>query len=458
MQAEAWAILITFAVVVAAITAKQWWPFNRVAYIVSRHVGAKASTLSTLGRPFAIVDLPNIERALREMAPQGRRLGLAGGMFSFRSEELGTILTGNFRAAGVRTESIRVGAHEQMACMVNGLILIDVPGKAAVYVRREDMLDKLEVHVAAKDPLMAETILGRIEEGCGKNSVYRGRIISLSSDKLAQRGAACLTLRFHEPVDTIVTDVILPRERLDLIERNTAGFFRNLDQLKATGRSVKRGILLYGRPGTGKTMTAKWIASTVPGLTTLFLSADQLFLIKDCCQMARLLAPAMVVLEDVDLIARDRGQDENIHSRISLHQLLNEMDGIADNTGVLFLLTTNRPEELEHALAARPGRVDQAIEYPLPDRECRERLFEKYLEGLPTENLDLTDLVARTDGAPPAFIQEFVRKAVTLSLFESSGTVRQEHFRAALDERLFAGGDLTRKLLGFSEGVVEGHA
>ena len=449
-------LLILFGIGILAATAKYWWPFNRVAQIVSRHVGVKANTLSTLSRPFAAIDLPNIERALRELAPSGRRFAAAGTFMSFHSEDLGSLLTGNARVAGVRTESIETGPGEAMACMVNGLLLVTVPGRAVVYVRREEMLNKLEVQVAARDAMLAETILTRIADACGKSSVYKGRIISLNCDQVARRGPSCLSLQFHPPTGIGADDLILPPATLNLIEKNTVGFFRTLDRMRTTGRSVKRGLLLYGRPGTGKTMTAKWIASAVPDLTTLFLSADQLFLIKDCCQMARMLAPAMVVLEDVDLVARDRGQEENMLSRITLNQLLNEMDGIGDNSGVFFLLTTNRAEELEHALAARPGRVDQAIEYPLPDADCRRRLFEKYLTGLRTENLDLDDLVARTDGAPPAFIQELVRKALSLALFEDGeAPLRQDHFRGALQELLFTGGDLTRKLLGFTEEQLE---
>ncbi|RYG24018.1 AAA family ATPase, partial [bacterium] len=353
-------LLIIFGIGTVAATAKYWWPFDRVAKIVSRHVGAPAATLQTLSRPFASIDLPNIERALRELAPNGRRFAAAGTFMSFHSEDLGGLLTGNARASGVRTEVVETGPGESMACMVNGLLLVTVPGRAVVYVRREEMMNKLEVQVAARDAMLAETILTRIAEACGKSSVYKGRIISLNCDQLARRGPSCLSLQFHAPTGIDADDLILPPATLNLIEKNTVGFFRTLDRMRSTGRSVKRGLLLYGRPGTGKTMTAKWIASAVPGLTTLFLSADQLFLIKDCCQMARMLTPSMVVLEDVDLVARDRGQEENMLSRITLNQLLNEMDGIGDNSGVLFLLTTNRAEELEHALAARPGRVDQA--------------------------------------------------------------------------------------------------
>jgi hypothetical protein len=448
--------LAVFVLLVGYASRRYWWPFDKISHIASKHLGTKAAGLSTVSRPFATIDLPNIERALDQIAPNGRRFGVAKGMMPFNMEELGGLLHGNSRIAGIQTQSVEIGPGESIACMVNGLVLVSSPSPAILYVRREEMLGKLEVQAAAVDPDVAEDLLDQIVEACATSSIYRGRIISVECDRVARRGGECMSLRFHTPPQFSEDDLILPDATRKLIERNTIGFFDTLDQMRATGRSVKRGLLLYGRPGTGKTMTAKWISSSVPGLTTLFLSADQLFLIKDCCQMARMLAPAMVVLEDVDLVARDRGKEEDIRSRVTLNQLLNEMDGIADNAGVLFLLTTNRPEDLEHALAARPGRVDQAIEYPLPDADCRKRLFEKYLDGLQTKGVDLGDLVQRTDGAPPAFIEEVVRKALSLAIFEGpSSPLEHRHFIAAFQELLFTGGDLTRKLLGFSESLLD---
>jgi len=84
----------------------------------------------------------------------------------------------------------------------------------------------------------------------------------------------------------------------------------------------------------------------------------------------------MVVIEDVDLIAEDRGMHPGQHPL--LFQLLNEMDGLAEDADVVFVLTTNRADLLEPALAARPGRIDQAVELTLPDAAARRQLFELY--------------------------------------------------------------------------------
>jgi len=98
--------------------------------------------------------------------------------------------------------------------------------------------------------------------------------------------------------------------------------------------------------------------------------------VREACALARLVSPALVVIEDVDLIAEDRGMHPGQHPL--LFQLLNEMDGLAEDADVVFVLTTNRADLLEPALAARPGRVDQAVALELPGPDARRRLFDLY--------------------------------------------------------------------------------
>lgn len=156
----------------------------------------------------------------------------------------------------------------------------------------------------------------------------------------------------------------------------------------------------------------------------------------------------MVVLEDVDPIAEERGRPFG-HNGPLLFELLNELDGLRDDCDIIFALTTNRPDVLEPALAARPGRIDLVVELPLPEAGGRTRLFERYARGLELRDVDVSGLVARTDGATPAFIKELLRKAALLAAIDGRGdVVSQADFEAALAE-LSEGGALARRLLGF---------
>jgi ATP-dependent 26S proteasome regulatory subunit len=258
-------------------------------------------------------------------------------------------------------------------------------------------------------------------------------------------------LKFHQ-IPTIERDqIILPDGLLKRIERQTVAAGQYSDALKRANRKLKRGILFHGKPGTGKTLTAMYLSSAMKDRTVLVLTGRGLGLIESSTKLARWLAPSMVLIEDVDLIAEDRSTQNNCNLPV-LFELLNQMDGLADDTDVLFVLTTNRPDILEPALASRPGRIDQAYEIPLPDAECRRRLFELYFEGLQVEVTNLDSFIKRTSGASAAFIAELIRKAALFAAPEGDPiVVRDSHLDEAMHELLLIGGALTKSLLGFSQ-------
>jgi ATP-dependent 26S proteasome regulatory subunit len=171
--------------------------------------------------------------------------------------------------------------------------------------------------------------------------------------------------------------------------------------------------------------------------------------------LARPLQPAMVVIEDVDLIARNR-DDMGPCEESMLNGLLNQMDGLKQDADILFILTTNRPEQLESALASRPGRVDQAIEVPPPDDIGRKKLVELYGRGLPLGNAVVEEAAQRTRGVSAAFIKELMRRIAQASIARDDGTtVESGVIGQALDDMLFAGGRLNVKLLGGAKERVE---
>ena len=243
-------------------------------------------------------------------------------------------------------------------------------------------------------------------------------------------------------------EVILPGGVLERVERHTVRFTEHADELLAVGRHLTRGLLLHGPPGTGKTLTAMYLVGRMPGRTTLVLSGRSYGLVSPTCELARNLQPSMVILEDVDLVAEERGAGFMGENPL-LFELLNEMDGMAEDADVIFVLTTNRPDLLEPALAARPGRVDQATEIPLPDAECRRRLISVYGEGLDLRLGAVEEVVARTEGTSASFIKELLRRA-TLFAAEEEGVlvVTDRHVGEVLDELLAAGGTLTTRFLG----------
>jgi len=136
---------------------------------------------------------------------------------------------------------------------------------------------------------------------------------------------------------------------------------------------------------------------------------------------------------------------------VLLNKLLNEMDGLREDADVIFILTTNRLDQLEPALASRPGRIDQAIEFPLPDEQGRFKLVKLYARGLQLPEQFTELVVRRTEGASPAFIKELMRRVAQFQ-FEigGDGEVKQFALDNAIEEMVFSGGALNLKLLGGS--------
>jgi ATP-dependent 26S proteasome regulatory subunit len=214
--------------------------------------------------------------------------------------------------------------------------------------------------------------------------------------------------------------------------------------------------LFYGPPGTGKTHTIHYLASQLKDHTTLLITAEQVALLATYMQLARFLQPAIVVIEDVDLIARDREHMYGPCEESLLNKLLNEMDGLREDASILFVLTTNRPDQLEAALASRPGRVDQAIEFPLPDAAGRRKLIELYAYGLKLDDELIERIVKKTHNASAAFIKELMRRSAQYYIADNQpGTLQHKHLDAALEEMLFSGGTLNLKLLGADASIGE---
>ena len=114
-------------------------------------------------------------------------------------------------------------------------------------------------------------------------------------------------------------------------------------------------------------------------------------------------------------------------------------------------MTTNRPDQLEEALTSRPGRIDQAIEFPLPDEEGRRKLIHLYSGGLKFGDGLLTLLIQKTKGGSGAFIKELMRRSAQSLVESGEHALREPHIESALDEMLFSGGSLNARLLGFSQ-------
>jgi hypothetical protein len=416
------------------------------------HFGKDPSGLTTVREQLSKADHPNLQLAIDSyLGGENRRatiLGIAGSEYS--EINIASLLAPprpgmDVSEGPIEYANVRLAGDRVLPCVARGLYLVEDGDRRHALLVTIPMemagMDRLRVEVMSHERDDAVRLLADLRQAMRTRSVYRGQVVSLES----VRGS--VNVRFHRLPSIAREDIILPAGILEQVERQTVGFSRHRDHLLAAGRHLKRGLLLYGPPGTGKTLTAMYLATQMKDRTTFLLTGRGLGLVEQSCAMARLLQPSTVVLEDVDLIAEERTRMEAGCTAV-LFELLNQMDGLADDADVVFLLTTNRPEILEPALASRPGRIDLAVEIPAPDAECRRRLIELYGRGLTLRLADPARLIARTEGVSAAFIRELLRKAALIAVDESSTVIEDRHLDGALHELAVQGGELLRSLLG----------
>ncbi|MBU3905154.1 MAG: CDC48 family AAA ATPase [Nanoarchaeota archaeon] len=218
---------------------------------------------------------------------------------------------------------------------------------------------------------------------------------------------------------------------------------QNPDAFKRMGIKPARGILIYGPPGCGKTMIAKAVANEA-GVNFISIKGPEIFSkwvgesekrIREVFRRARQVAPAIIFIDEIDSIAPRRGMHagSNVTEQV-VSQLLTEMSGLEDLTGVVVLAATNRPDIMDPALL-RPGRFDKMIYVPAPDEKTREEILKVHTKDMPLRSVDLKKLADRTDRYSGADLEALSREAAMISLREDmkSKEVKKAHFDKALE-------------------------
>jgi hypothetical protein len=236
----------------------------------------------------------------------------------------------------------------------------------------------------------AQRLLAELDQLRADLNVYRGHLLDVSLDPMGR-----VNLSFADPPGITRDDVVLPATVLARVERHALGVADHREALLAAGQHLKRGLLLYGPPGTGKTHTTRYLMGHMTSYTRLVLTGRSLVAVGAVTDLARALLPAVIVLEDVDLVAEERSLGPA--SSPVLFDLLDAMDGAGPDADLLFLLTTNR-----------------------------------------------------TDGTTASFLKELIRRSVLESLHDDPAltAVTGAHLARALDDLLDAAQAVTRTLLG----------
>jgi cell division protease FtsH len=228
-------------------------------------------------------------------------------------------------------------------------------------------------------------------------------------------------------------------EMAELIE-----YLKNPKRFARMGARIPKGVLLVGAPGTGKTLLAKAVAgeADVPFYSISGSDFVEMFVgvgasrVRDMFKKAQQTAPCIIFIDEIDAVGRQRGtglgggHDEREQT---LNQLLVEMDGITDNSGVVIVAATNRPDVLDPALL-RPGRFDRQITVSLPDRKGRTAILKVHARNKKLANdTDLDALSKRTPGFSGADLENVLNEAAILAVRENDTLIRMHHLDEAID-------------------------
>ena len=239
--------------------------------------------------------------------------------------------------------------------------------------------------------------------------------------------------------------------------KEVVDFLKYPQKYRQLGARIPRGILLVGPPGTGKTLLARAVAgeANVPFFSISGSEFVEMFVgvgaarVRDLFTQAKKLSPSIIFIDELDAVGRHRGaglgggHDEREQT---LNQLLVEMDGFDENTNVIVLAATNRPDILDPALL-RPGRFDRRVIVDRPDFEGRKKILEVHLRGKPIGKDVNIDIIAKsTPGFVGADIANLVNEAAILAARKNKREINMEEFEEAI-EKVIAGPEKKNRIL-----------
>ena len=333
----------------------------------------------------------------------------------------------------------------------NGFFLVEYCGKNfGIYCWEGDGFSRdYTITVFFRDKEVFNLFRDEFNKFRNDTCIYKGHIVRIDR---TGRHFSQATLRMGSDRRYTLDDVILPEELKKYISDNALDYIKNSDLISKNGFELKRGVLFHGVPGTGKTMMCEAIANELKNFFCIFLAGESLSEVSSAFNMAKFYAPSIIVIEDADLIGKER--DVNNFTPL-LGELFNSLDNLASSDNVCVIFTTNRIKSLEGALSDRPGRIDVIVEFPLPVPELRLKLMKLYSRFSDTEAGAFSKMVEETEGCTPALIKELVKRAVLMAIREGSMNddsktlLLHRHFARSLQELKEIKNNSAKKIIGF---------
>ena len=299
--------------------------------------------------------------------------------------------------------NMSIGPSKETKILANGCLFLQRDGTRLVvqiWLWRRAML--IISHDAVNKDA-AEKFAADIERLIEERNPYRKSKIHFN-----------LSISFLEVKKKTWDDLILEEALKNEIRVNTVEFLKNSKLLSKYGIPAKRGLIISGLPGTGKTLINRIIMSTSPNITCIEAESAQLGTpeyIESLYDLAENLKPTIIFLEDIDIAGKDRFAESNGRDA-GLLALLSALDGIEDTDGIVTVATTNCLQILDKALKERPSRFDLIIDLYLPEKEERRHLLKNLGKKIPIDAATLEYVAEKTCGFTPAQLQEVLYSLV----------------------------------------------
>ena len=250
----------------------------------------------------------------------------------------------------------------------------------------------------------APSILSLILKTAQINNIFKNQVVTAKG-------------RFITRPEVSYDDVILSEKARTTIDKYVRKFFSMRDIYKANGIPFKRGVILEGPPGTGKTMLGKAFAKEFKDVTFIWTTANDLSeCVKSLFDWARSLTPAVLFIEDIDFFGGSRStkglSNPSSFGHSEMGELLAQLDGFSSNDGLLVFATTNMAKSLDRAISNRPGRFDVKVTLGLPDELTRKSLLQSFMKSVLSNGVDFDEVAKLCEGYSPAQLKELIARAV----------------------------------------------
>ena len=259
--------------------------------------------------------------------------------------------------------------------------------------------NSVQVEGSAKRRKKIEGFIYEVNSIAREQNFYRGKKIEFG-------GRIQFLSVKNKQWDSIILDPAIKRE----VRANTVNFLSKRKRWAEYGIPQKRGVLLAGEPGTGKTVICKALMAEADGVTCITtnaygLSADEY--ITELYEMAQDLSPCIVFIEDIDLIGLNR-EEYHYQSGPALLSLLNVLDGVEEKHEIITVATTNNLETLDRAISQRPSRFDRVVKLPLPSLKERKELIGLLCQKIPVDETTQDYIARKSEHCTPAQLQEVI--------------------------------------------------